>query len=277
MTKVYILLILLLLPLSLRSQEDICIGSKHTLYSNHLQEEQSYWIHLPQDYEKDTTQTYQVIYLLDGKSFFHSLVGITKALASGKGRHLPPSIIVGVLSTDRTRDLTPTASAAGRDGKIAPGASAKGGGGETFGRFLTAELRSVIDSTYRTSGQNMLIGHSYGGLFTLHAFFYHTEQFDIYLALDPSLWWDQGKLAGKAVELVQKKDFKGKKLYIGVATQKRTDRVGDIHLGRVDYLLDEVLPQAENVQFFSKSFPEENHGTIPVPGMYDGIKQLFRK
>ena len=192
------------------------------------------------------------------------------------GGTLIGAIIIGVLNVDRTRDLTPTASAAGRDGRIAPDATPQGGGSETFSRFLTEELRSVIDSTCRTNGKNMLIGHSYAGLFTLNTFLRHTELFDTYLAVDPSLWWDQGSLSQEAAAWVEGKDFTGKSLYIGVASKKRTDRV-DIHLNKVNHLLTEVLPQAKNLRFFHKSFPEENHGTVAIPGIYDGIKQLFGK
>jgi len=276
MSKIHILLIILLLPLTLRSQEDINIGKKYSLSSEILQEERSYWVALPDNYMQDTIQTYQVIYLLDGDSFFHSLVGISRTFSSGRARRLPPSIIVGVLNTDRTRDLTPTSSAAGRDGKIPPDAIPKGGGSEKFNRFLAVELRDAIDSSYRTNGVNMLIGHSYGGLFTLHTFLHHTGQFDTYLALDPSLWWDQGRLAQEADSLISHTDFTGKSLYIGVATQKRTDRV-DIHLNTVSHLLSKTLPQAQNLRFFSQSFPEENHGTVAIPGIYDGIKQLYNK
>ena len=170
MIRIHIFLILLLFPLTMRSQEDICIGKKHSLYSTVLQEERNYWVHLPDSYGRDTTQRYQVIYLLDGDAFFHSVVGISRTFTTVKGRHLPPSIIVGVLNVDRTRDLTPTVSAAGRDGKIAPNAVPQGGGSELFSRFLTEELRCVIDNSYRTNGKNMLIGHSYSGLFTLNTF-----------------------------------------------------------------------------------------------------------
>lgn len=276
MNWIKILLIFLLPPLTLRSQKDICIGKKQSLYSTALQENRNYWIHLPENYGQDTTQTYPVIYLLDGDSFFHSLVGISKTFSIVRGKFLPQSIIIGVLNVDRTRDLTPTASAAGRDGKIVPGAISQGGESETFSRFLTGELRAVIDSTYRTNGKNMLIGHSYAGLFTLNTFLRHTERFDTYLAVDPSLWWDQGKLVEEAGALIEGKDFSGKSLYIGVASKKRTDRV-DIHLNKVNHFLTEVLPQAENLHFFSKSFPEENHGTVAIPGIYNGIKQLFGK
>ena len=276
MNRIKILLIFLLLPLTLRSQGDIFIGKKQSLYSTALQENRNYWIHLPENYGQDTTQTYPVVYLLDGDSFFHSLVGISKTFSTVRGKFLPQSIIIGVLNVDRTRDLTPTASAAGRDGKIAPGTIPQGGGSETFSRFLTGELRAVIDSVYRTNGKNMLIGHSYAGLFTLNTFLRHTELFDMYLAVDPSLWWDQGKLSEEAETWIEGKDFTGKSLYIGVASKKRTDRV-DIHLNKVNHLLTEVLPQAENLRFFSKSFPEENHGTVAIPGIYNGIKQLYGK
>lgn len=278
MAKIHILSILLLLPLTMRSQEDICIGKKYAMNSAILQEERQYWIHLPENYEQEPEQTHPVIYLLDGDSFFHSLVGIIQTLASGRGKSLPSCIIVGVLNTDRTRDLTPTASTSGRDGKIAPGAILQGGGGETFTRFLTEELRSMIDHTYRTNGQNMLIGHSYGGLFTLNMFLKHTEQFDTYLALDPSLWWDQGQLAAEADSLIRSKDFQGKSLYIGVATQPRTDRTANsIHQDTMNTFLTETIPQARNLHFHSRLFPDEHHGSIPVPGIYDGIKQLFNK
>ena len=177
MIRIQFFLIFLLLPLTMRSQEDICIGKRYSLYSAFLQEERDYWIYLPQNYDRDTTQNYPVIYLLDGGSFFHSLVGISQTLSTVKGKYLPSCIIAGVISTDRTRDFTPTASAAGRSGKTSPGAIPQGGGSETFSRFLTEELRSVIDSTYRTNGLNMLIGHSYSGLFTVNTFLRHTELF----------------------------------------------------------------------------------------------------
>ncbi len=277
MSKLPVLLVFLLLPLSMRGQEDICIGREYRLYSAVLQEERSYWIHLPDGYGQDTTRAYPVVYLLDGDAFFHSLVGMSRTLASGRGRYLPSCIIVGVLNTDRTRDLTPTASAAGRDGKVAPGAVLQGGGGERFGRFLTGELRAVVDGAYRTNGVNMLIGHSYGGLFTLNMFLRDTELFDVYLAVDPSLWWDQGRLAADADVLVAGKDFAGKSLYIGIATQQRTDRTGDIYPDKIGHLIMETLPQAVNLRFFHQSFPNEHHGTVAVPGIYDGIKQLFGK
>ena len=95
MSRTHILLIFLLLPLTLRSQEDICIGKELVLYSTVLQEDRSYWIHLPEHYNMDTKQRYPVVYLLDGDSFFHSLVGIRKTLASVEVNIYLPVLLSG--------------------------------------------------------------------------------------------------------------------------------------------------------------------------------------
>ena len=80
----------------------------------------------------------------------------------------------------------------------------------------------------------------------------------------------------EAKQLIKQQNFTGKSLYIAVASKKRTDRK-DIHLNKVDYLLSDILSQVEDLRLFHKSFPEENHGTVAIPAIYDGIKQLFEK
>lgn len=271
---IYTIIKFFLSPLLLLGQEDISIGARKHLYSECLGEEREFWIHLPDGYEHGT-EDYPVIYLLDGASFFHVIVGFCETFATIKGNKIPPCIVVGVLSTDRTRDFTPTASSAGRDGQIDPGLLPRGGSSEVFNRFLTSELRSIIDSTYRTSGRNILIGHSYAGLFAVNTFLYHPEAFESYIAIDPSLWWDQGRLAKESASIVKGEDYAGKSLYIGVATKIRTDRV-DIHRSIIEKFLS-TLSEAVNLRLFYKFFPEENHGTVTIPGMYDGIKQICNK
>ena len=119
----------------------------------------------------------------------------------------------------------------------------------------------------------MLIGHSYGGLFTLNIFLHYTDSFDNYLAIDPSLWWNNGQLAKDAISLIKRKDFSQTNLYIGIASKKRSDRT-DIHLTTIRHFL-QALSDVHGLHFYHKSFPEENHGSVKIPGLYDGIKQLF--
>ena len=102
-------------------QDSINIGNRHSLFSNILNEERSYWIYKPEQRPGESAQDYPVLYLLDGDVFFHSVVGFTRFFSSSKVSSLPPCIVVAVLNTDRTRDFTPTCSAARRDGTIHSG------------------------------------------------------------------------------------------------------------------------------------------------------------
>lgn len=51
------------------------------------------------------------------------------------------------------------------------------------------EAMAPIDSSRRA-----LWGHSYGGVFVLHALFTRPDAFNVYAAADPSLWWGDGQL-----------------------------------------------------------------------------------
>lgn len=112
---------------------------------------------------------------------------------------------MAVLNTDRTRDFTPTCSAARRDGTICPYDKPAGGGAEQFHRFLIEELRLEVENKVPANGTNFLVGHSYAGLFTLQTLSNHPESFDSYIAIDPSLWWDRGVFLQQAAKNVYQK------------------------------------------------------------------------
>lgn len=72
-----------------------------------------------------------------------------------------------------------------------------------------------------------LIGHSFGGLFTVNAVLTQPHAFDDFIAADPSFWWDQRRLIQKAAAdgLGDKAAAgSGRRLYLGFATKPRKDR-----------------------------------------------------
>ena len=126
-------------------------------------------------------------------------------------RELPPlyGVSIGYPLNDvqpheqkRRRDLTPThvphldRLATRRHGWA--GELASGGAG-LFLDFILQELRPAlerefpIDPTHAT-----LCGTSLGGLFALHALFARPHSFRSYLAMSPSLWWDDKWLLQQA-------------------------------------------------------------------------------
>ena len=261
-----------------QGQETISIGERHTLFSRLLNEERAYWVYQPEKRPGETERNYPVLYLLDGDSFFHTVVGFTRFFSSSRVSSLPPCIVVAVLNTDRTRDLTPTSSAAQRDGSIQPGDTPKGGGMKAFYRFLTEELRPEIEKKVSANGRNFLVGHSYAGLFTLQVLLDYPESFDTFMAIDPSLWWDRGVFLKQAEKEVGQKDFSGKQLYVAFATRQRPNVKLD-QFALADSLGERIIPEmkSQHLRAIYKKFPDEVHGTIALPGMFDGLKSLFMR
>ena len=132
------------------------------------------------------------IYLLDGNGAFDVL---TQDLLAA----CPRLAIFGIgyptdykFDTDRrSLDYTPPVAAGPTPAPQRP--SRMIGGAGLFLPRLTGELRRIAEegSTILT---RTLWGHSFGGLFALHALFTKPESFDRYAAISPSLWWGDGML-----------------------------------------------------------------------------------
>ncbi|QJD94769.1 alpha/beta hydrolase [Mucilaginibacter robiniae] len=106
-------------------------------------------------------------------------------------------IVVAITNTDRTRDLTPTNSLTEPGGKHNEEFK-NSGGGEQFISFIEKELMPHVDSLYPTALYKVLIGHSFGALTVVKVLINHTKLFNAYVAIDPSMWWDQQKLLQQA-------------------------------------------------------------------------------
>lgn len=260
---------------ALFAQRTISIGEKEDFYSDSLNEEREYWIYLPESYEKSETEKYPVIYLLDGETNFHSLVGIQKNLVRGVYNYMPECIIVGVVNVDRNRDFTPSNSFVEREGRKTMTTS---GGAKSFLSFLTDELRTVVDSKYRTNGYNILIGHSLGGLFAINTLLHHTDAFNAYISLDPSLWWDNKKVFTEAEGLWATKDFSGRSLFVGMAQVMVRPNDKQQHSETIKtFCEDVVIPTMSQNHLLAdwKYYEDETHGTITTIGMMDGLRKLF--
>ena len=86
--------------------EPVVIGETSTIQSEILDEQRGLMVHLPDGYETSQA-SYPVVYLLDARSNFHHTTGTIKALS--RVGHVPEMIVVAIMNTERTRDLTATA------------------------------------------------------------------------------------------------------------------------------------------------------------------------
>ena len=270
------------------AQKNITVGTRDTFYSNTLHENRQIWVHAPENNSPDGIYAQQrcpVIYVLDGDDHFKAVVAMADRLSQGGPNiMLPPVIVVGILNTDRNRDLTPThvTAAAMMDSESV----ARSGGGDKFISFLEKELIPHIDSLYPTAPYRLLMGHSLGGLMTIHSLLNHTSVFNAYIAIDPSVMWDDQKLVKQAHSTLGKNSFAGRSLYLavannidnGMAPTKDTTMLGFIklHTHSIMELEHALEANPENgLRFSWKYYPEYNHGTIPPVAEYDGLRAVF--
>lgn len=91
----------------------------------------------------------------------------------------------------RTRDYTPTSAQRG-EGEAATQA---GGGADALLEVIERRIRpEVARRAPLDLQQQALWGHSFGGLFVLHALYTRIGAFQTYAPASPSLWWDHGAM-----------------------------------------------------------------------------------
>lgn len=280
MRKIIPFILFLVTQLYLHAQEEIVIGKKYAMASAVLGEQRAYWVSLPPDYNstKYLPQRYPVVYLLDGDANFHSFTGLLQYLAKGPYAMIPQMIVVGILNTDRTRDLTPTA--AGREAFFDKKQTMfiNSGGGENFIRFLEKELRPTIDSQFRTNGYSILTGHSFGGLTAVNILLNHTELFNSYIIMDPSLWWDNQLLLKQADSLLPRKDFAHRNVYVSLAHKESVPQDTTTDMESSIRYFGEALHryQPKGLRWHWKYYENEDHGTVSVPASFDALKFIFQ-
>lgn len=165
------------------------LGIVRQLHSSILNEERTLNIYLPEGYHKDSS--YSVIYLLDGSAdedFIH-VAGLVQFCNFPWVNILPQTIVVGIANINRQRDFTFPATIA-LDKQKFPVT----GGSSKFIGFIEKELQPYINQSFKTNGNNMLIGQSLGGLLAAEVLLTKPDLFSQYVIVSPSLWWNDESL-----------------------------------------------------------------------------------
>ena len=256
-----------------------------TLYSEALEEYREYWIKLPEGFNPKSPEQYPVVYLIDGFSLRQNLECIYD---NYWGHYLPKMILIGISNkSNRKRDLT-TSEIKTRRGSQFYGES---GGAENFTQFIEKELIPFIDQKYPTTTFRTLIGHSYGGLFTINMLINHKHLFNNYIAIDPSMDWDNQKLLKQAKEKLLTESFQDKSLYVSLAAEQ-------LHMWDEEINMENILADSSEFTLFARSiiefsrftesqkknglnfswkvYHEDLHGTVPLPTIRDGLVFLFK-
>jgi uncharacterized protein len=240
--------------------------SRVAIKSEVLGEERVALVRIPAGYETGN-QRYPVLYMTDGNAHVDHTAATMEFLA--RNGRVPQLIIVAITNTDRTRDLTPT-NLPTRNLNGQTFQFPTSGGADKFLKFIETELIPKIESSYRTQPYSIFAGHSFGGLFALHAFLARPEVFNAYLAVSPSMDWDNYLLSRRAEEFFKDRKELNRTLFFTLANEGGETRVG---FDRFKEILTKHKPK--HFEWDSMLMEDEDHGSVVMRSHYFGLRKIF--
>ncbi|WP_041257871.1 alpha/beta hydrolase [Fibrella aestuarina] len=240
----------------------------HLIHSRVLNQDRQVYINVPKLDSVDSGKALPVLYLLDGENHFHILSAYIEYL-----RHwqvIPPILVVGIVSLDRIKDLTPITSLIDFDGKVSSKYKTSGGN-EQFFDFIQQELMPYIEANYKTSSFKLFAGHSLGGLTVINCMLTRPDMFNAYIAISPSVWFGNKYIVSVAEQKLPKLPMRDKKFFYSVGNE-------DGHFRNDLLILDKLVKQSRLKTFEHKYkyYPYEDHMTEPIPAYYDAIRFVYK-
>lgn len=260
--------------------------------------------------EPSETERHGVVLATDAELSAGSLISTIRS--SSIGFDLPPLFGVSIgypldarppFALRRNRDLTPTVWPAFEAATPAlTGLSEKmpTGGSEAFLAFLEDELLPALADAHRLDPEDAtLAGQSFGGLFVLDALLRRPGRFRRYLAVSPSLWWDDGALlveAKRVVEASSSPPALPAHLYMCVGELENRARFGaqfaqvpdsmkpliPSSMANVDmsgdmFLMEQTLRHWAGDGFTVEAhvYPQESHESIMGAALSRGLRRLY--
>ncbi|MBA4852152.1 alpha/beta hydrolase [Emticicia sp. BO119] len=189
------------------------------LYSEAVKDSFYIKVQLPDQYNEKPERKYPTVYIVDANFYFPMLAEVVKQYTIAG--LLPPVILVGIgyksftaMDSLRERDYLYPASIPSDEMKAV-------GGGKNFNNFVVSQLIPHIDAGFRTDTSNRsLMGHSFGGYFSLYALLNQAENnqttFRNIASASPSLWYNNFYLSQLSEKLQNRKTGNPLNVYMTV-------------------------------------------------------------
>ena len=232
------------------------------LESRHLHELRTINVYAPPDSAK--AKGLPVLYMPDGgvaEDFPHVAATVDAGIREGR---VAPLLVVGIENTQRRRDMTgPTE--VDSDKQIAPVV----GGSAAFRAFIAEELVPEIERRYHTGPSRGIIGESLAGLFIVETLFEQPRLFDTWIALSPSLWWNDAALTRSAATRLANLRGLEARVYIAWADEPNIGPQAETLTAAVRKA---ALPQ---LRWTAVPRPDLDHGNIYLTLEKEAIGRLY--
>ncbi len=217
------------------------------------------------------------IYVLDGADTFGMTTDLTRYMQWGGD--VPPCLTVAIgyptddpeeLERRRSFDLTPT------ENPEHPRPGLRYGGSANFLSFLVQTLKPLIQEKYGVDPQeSVLVGHSFGGLFTISSIAQAPNAFRHHLAMSPSLWYDH-RFAVTRMDAALKAGLQPRgRLAIFVGEDEDLPHAMVANVLALKRLLDGRPGAFEALKI--EVFPDADHFTVQGRALTEGLRFLLSK
>lgn len=226
-----------------------------SMESKILGEKRAVNVYLPPQYASEAQRRFAVLYMPDGglqEDFPHIAQTIDQLIEQGE---VEPMLVVGVANIDRRKDLT-TLTGVPKEQEKVPQA----GGSTAFRDFFQTELKAEIARRYRVADMpTAIVGESLAGRWIVEGWLRSPDSYDTWIAIDPSLWWNDGELLKLAAhDLPNKKTEIRSRIYLNGAYREKKG-----NLPAVKLLVDAIKNAGISAQLWSfESYPEYEHQEI---------------
>ena len=255
-TRIILLTTFLLIAVKATSQDGYTVKND-SVQSDVLKQNRKISVFLPEGYDAKDAK-FPVLYVLDADGRDQHTVPTARFLFLNN--KMPKAIIVGIFNIDRNHDFLPDSI------QSAP----TGGGAGNFLQFFKKELMPHISSNYKTEGFNVLIGHSFGGVFAMHVLLNDPDLFDAYIAIDPSFWYkNQMQVKSAQDEFLKAKNW-NKPIFITAREGEQKDGMG---ITAMEKVLKASAPST--LKWKIVEYPNEDHGSVTFKSVYDGLRYIF--
>lgn len=263
---VFILVSSIVINTTTLAQGKLAVRDQHMLYSDILGQDRQILVGLPSGYTEN--KKYPVLYLLDGEHYFLMAHGVIDFLHN-RAEEIPEVILVAIPNIYRGTDLTPVNSSDDPNSQ----AMEDTGGADNFLNFIKQELRPFIIENYSTSGNNILFGHSAAGLFATYSFLEEPGLFTHYITSDPSLWYGDGMLINMLT--ANKASYFGLEKTIFMTQIDRSQDEEDI-MSKPQNDFMKQLQSLKGIKTMKRLIEGENHSTVPLKSLYQGLSFIFQ-
>jgi len=232
---------------------------RDSLYSEVLKEERKIQVVWPKSYSPTADDTFEVVYCLDDISNYQTMEW---DFLQGEGFIPKNMIMIGITNPKpggldmRDRDFTPT-----KLWDIT-------GGAYKFHQFIKTELIPFVNLKYKAANTgNVLYGGSLGGLYVMYNLLYDPELFTSYIAIDPSLWWDNFLMAEIAPAKLDSLTNVHNTLFIA---GREGNAYREMGIAKMDSVLRAKAPKG--LDWRSVIYTNETHYSTNFKGFWDGLK-----